>query len=277
MKKLLLIFCSAFLFVLILTFSFSGLTSSAASSDPSYTSDAVSEFNDQYFVNILDVSFYYPTGFSNSNIDLNGFYPVIIGHSDLSYVYFSRSVGFVCSEYSLTVKLNNAFAVKVNGISKLDLSTVSVPETLSSVSFTYTLNSSNQIVDNLGRVSVLLYLPCDPDIQDLEHDSRLWVNNQFSFPTVGDYPPENEITYEPVLSTDINMEFSSYDAFSYDEGDFSNAVDIEGVISELDPDIGEAKGGFHKLFEYLTSSLRIGPVITLLLTVAFAFYVLGRL
>lgn len=273
MKRIILPF---FCFALIALICFSSFIPgvAAATSDPSYTSDAITNFNSIYDTSDLTSSFVYPLGFSGSNVELNGFYPLIIGQASECFIYFAKSVDYVYSGGSLKISLFNSFSYSFDSISVVSLSSITIPSSLTSkLTLSY---SNNNCVDSLSVQNYLIYLPTDLNIQG---STGMTVYNHFSFPTEGDYPVSDVpvIDYSQVLSADVNLEFSSYDAYSYDEGEFSNAIDLEGAMSDIEDDIYDAKNGFHHLFEDLIDAFGFGSVIMILLTTAFAFYVIGRL
>lgn len=273
MKRIILPFLCLALIAVICINSFTH-GAAASSSDPSYTSDAITNFNSLYDSSKLSSLFVYPLGFSGSNVDLNGFYPLIIGQGSECFIYFAKSIDYVYSGGSLKISLFNVFSYSFDYTSVVSLSSIAIPSSLTSkLTLSY---SNNNCVDSSGVPNYLIYLPTELNIQS---STGMTVYNHFSFPIEGDYPvsDEDEIEYSQVLSADINLEFSSYDAYSYDEGEFSNAIDLEGAMSDIEDDIHDAKNGFHHLFEDLIDAFGFGSVIMILLTAAFAFYVIGRL
>lgn len=281
MKRFLLLIFVILLIITTVFFSFSYSSSASDSSSekkPGYTNFTSEYFNDYYFYSFA-WSYIFPTGLTGVNADLSGFYPFIVSYQDRYIVFFAKSYSFTSSSGQLILNLRESFSFISSDFGYFDVSAVDVPSSLIDLTVSFTLEGFN-LLDNLGRICFLTYLPFTDDISSTGID----VVNQFIFPTFtqseldsffSSLSSSDEITYSQVFSTE---QFSyEPEGYSYDDEEFGAAIDVEAALSNLDDGIAEGKNGFHALFDRLSSVFQVGPIIFILLTVSFAFFVLGQL
>jgi hypothetical protein len=146
----------------------------------------------------------------------------------------------------------------------------------------FNIEDGVHIRDEYGNISYLVYIPTSDDFNSSTdyyvNLSGLEVFNHFSFPSC--LPSENiviesseDISYSPIFS---------YDSFSYSPSEgfdtdiISGVIDIEGAVDNLDDEIYEARGAYHSIFSSLLDSLHLGPILILILTVSFSYFIIGR-
>lgn len=279
-KNILPVLIATFLVALVLSLTVVGLRGSALSSDPSYTSEAVTYFNSIYSsdVGLLSNFAIFPRSLTGNNVNLNGFYPLIIAQANKGFMYFARSVDIHSGDDLLQITLYNCFSYVYSSASAIDVSHISVPDSLiSKITLTFTLDV-NKCVDQFGTETFFMYLPIDEDIYS---SSGITVYSYFPFPTEGDYPvPEPEsseldITYEPQFSFAIS-DNSLEELVSWNPDDYEDIIDVPAALESLDPDIFDAAGGFKGLFNSLTGAFGITSVIILVLVISIGLMLVGR-